>query len=151
MTLWGVHYTATSCARLLPRCSTTLLKLRCIRDYDHRRTSAQYACGPEYGKTERLRLSPTAIVGHLQAANARVQAGTFSENDREVRVEAGNLFNRREDLEAVVVSVVRGHPIYLRDVAETIADGASEPANYVVFGTTNAGSAAQVGARQYRP
>ena len=77
--------------------------------------------------TEKLNaygLSPMAIAGHLQAANASVQAGTFAENNQEVRVDAGNLFTRREDLEAVVVGVVRGHPVYLRDVAEKIVDGA---------------------------
>ena len=37
-------------------------------------------------------LSPMAIVGHLQAANATVQAGNFAENNQEVRVDAGNLF-----------------------------------------------------------
>ena len=87
-------------------------------------------------------LSPMAIVGHLQAANASVQAGSFAENNQEIRVDAGNLFTSREDLEAVVVGVVRGHPVYLRDVAEKIVDGAAEPANYVVYGTTNAGASA---------
>jgi len=95
--------------------------------------------------TEKLNaygLSPMAIAGHLQAANASVQAGTFAENNQAVRVDAGNLFARREDLEAVVVGVVRGHPVYLRDVAERIVDGAAEPANYVVFGTTNSSASA---------
>jgi len=84
-------------------------------------------------------LSPMAIVGHLQAANASAQAGSFAENNQEVRVDAGNLFTNREDLEAVVVGVVRGHPVYLRDVAEKIVDGAAEPANYVVYGTAERG------------
>src|ERR1035437_3924065 len=75
-----------------------------------------------------------------------VQAGNFAENNQEIRVDAGNLFTSREDLEAVVVGVVHGHPVYLRDVAEKIIDGAAEPANYVVYGTTNAGASA---ARQY--
>ncbi|MGO9336996.1 MAG: efflux RND transporter permease subunit [Terracidiphilus sp.] len=94
-------------------------------------------------------LSPMAIVEHLQAANASVQAGNFSDNNQEVRVDAGNLFTRREDLEGVVVGVVRGHPVYLRDVADKIVDGAAEPSDYVVYGTTNAGAAASQGARQY--
>ena len=91
-------------------------------------------------------LSPIAIVGHLQAANASVQAGNFSDDNQEIRVDAGNLFTRREDLEAVVVGVVRGHPVYLRDVADKIVDGAAEPADYVVYGTTNA---SRNEARQY--
>ena len=91
-------------------------------------------------------LSPMAIAGHLQSASASLQAGSFAENNQEVRVDAGTLFTSREDLEAVVVGVVRGHPVYLRDVAEKIVDGAAEPANYVVYGTANSGASA---ARQY--
>ncbi len=87
-------------------------------------------------------ISPMTIVGHLQAANATVQAGVFAENNQEVRVDAGNLFNRREDLETVVVGLVHGHPVYLRDVAEKIVDGAASPANYVVYGTANSGGSA---------
>ncbi len=37
-------------------------------------------------------LSPLAVVGKLQAANASLQAGSFAEDNREVRVDAGNLF-----------------------------------------------------------
>jgi multidrug efflux pump subunit AcrB len=93
-------------------------------------------------------ISPAAIVAHLQAANASVQAGTFADNNQEIRVEAGNIFSRREDLETVVVGVDHGRPVYLRDVAEQIVDGPAEPANYVLFGTTNRASA-QSAPRQY--
>ena len=87
-------------------------------------------------------LSPFAIVGHLQAANASVQAGSFAENNKEIRVDAGNLFTRREDLESVVVGVVGGRPVYLRDVAEKIVDGPADPTDYVAYGTTNSGASA---------
>ena len=94
-------------------------------------------------------LSPAAIVGRLQAANATVQAGSFAQNNREVRVDAGNLFADRKDLESVVVAADHGRPVYLRDVADQIVDGPSEPANYVLFGTTKAGAAAGHAAQQY--
>jgi multidrug efflux pump subunit AcrB len=99
--------------------------------------------------TEKLNaygISPATIVGHLQAANATVQAGSFAENNQEVRVDAGNLFSSRDELEAVVVGVVRGHPVYLRDVAEKVVDGPADPTSYVAYGTT---SAANSVARQY--
>jgi multidrug efflux pump subunit AcrB len=83
-------------------------------------------------------LSPLAIVGHLQAANASVQAGSFAQDNREIRVDAGNLFTSKQDLESVVVAVDHGRPVYLRDVADQIIDGPSDPANYVLFGTTEA-------------
>ena len=82
-------------------------------------------------------LSPLVIVGHLQAANASVQAGSLTQNNQQIRVDAGNLFTKREDLEAVVVGVVRGHPVYLRDVADKIVDGPADPSEYVVFGNAN--------------
>ncbi len=94
-------------------------------------------------------LSPMAIVGHLQAANASVQAGSFAENNSEIRVDAGNLFTRREDLESVVVSVDHGRPVYLRDVADKIVDGPADPTNYVLFGTSNADSLSHQAPQQY--
>ena len=94
-------------------------------------------------------LSPMAVVGHLQTANASLQAGSFSENNREVRVDAGNLFTSRSDLESVVVTVNQGRPVYLRDVADQILDGPSEPANYVLFGTTVASAGANRAPQQY--
>ena len=94
-------------------------------------------------------LSPLAIAGHLQAANASVQAGSFAENNSEIRVDAGNLFTRREDLEAVVVAVDHGRPVYLRDVAEQIIDGPADPTSYVLFGTTRNSTSAHPSPQQY--
>jgi multidrug efflux pump subunit AcrB len=150
MTLWGEHYNGyqlraiademqhniekigdvseTSIIGGLPRTMRVVLSTEKLNAYD---------------------LSPMAIVGHLQAANASVQAGNFSENNQEVRVDAGNIFTQREDLEAVVVGVVHGRPVYLRDVADKIVDGPAEPSDYVVYGTTKAGAAAHQGMGQY--
>jgi multidrug efflux pump subunit AcrB len=93
-------------------------------------------------------LSPLAIAGHLQAANAALQTGSFSENNQEIRVDAGNLFASRADLESVVVGVQQGRPVYLRDVAEQIVDGPSEPSNYVLFGTTKSSASANSAPQQ---
>ena len=100
-------------------------------------------------KLDAYGLSPMAIVGRLQGANAGLQAGSFSENNREIRVDAGNLFRSKMDLESVVVAVDHGRAIYLRDVADQIIDGASEPSDYVVFGTTGRDSTARHGPNQY--
>jgi multidrug efflux pump subunit AcrB len=97
-------------------------------------------------KLDAYAISPATIAAHLQAANATLQAGSFAENNEEVRVDAGNLFASRDDLEAVVVGIVRGHPVYLRDVAEEIIDGPAEPTSYVEYGTTGAATS---GARHY--
>ena len=94
-------------------------------------------------------LSPMTIVGRLQAANAGLQAGSFAENNTEIRVDAGNLFTSSKDLESVVVSVDKGRPVLLGDVAEKIVDGPSDPTNYVVFGTTGASAGAGQAPAQY--
>jgi multidrug efflux pump subunit AcrB len=86
------------------------------------------------------------VIASLQAANARVEAGQFASANQEFRVNAGNLFERKEDLERVVVDVNAGRPVYLRDVAEEIVDGPAEPTDYVLMGTAAGGaSAAPVG------
>ena len=80
-------------------------------------------------------LTPTATLRALQAANARVQAGEFAASNGQIRLEAGNFFVRQADLENMIVGVDRGRPILLKDAADQIVDGPSEPASYVLFGT----------------
>jgi multidrug efflux pump subunit AcrB len=94
-------------------------------------------------------LSPLTVVGQLQAANSSLQAGSFAENNREVRVDAGNLFTSSKDLESVVMGMRGGRPIYLRDVADQIIDGPAEPENYVLFGTTQASASKDAAPQQY--
>ena len=94
-------------------------------------------------------LAAMTVVGRLQAANAGFQAGSFVDNNSEIRVDAGNLFTSRKDLESVVVAVNQGRAVYLRDVADQILDGPAEPANYVLFGNTAAGTTAHPAAAQY--
>ena len=150
MTLWGEHYNGYQLRAIADEMQHNIAQISDVSE------TAIIGGLPRTMRvvlsTEKLSaygLSPMAIVGHLQAANASVQAGSFSDNDHEVRVDAGNLFNSREDLEAVVVGVVRGHPVCLRDVADKIVDGAAEPSDYVVYGTTNASASAQQRLRQY--
>ena len=141
VTLWGAHYNAyqlraiadeirhnieqipdvseTSVIGGLPRTLRVVLSTQKLNAYS---------------------LSPMTIVDRLQAANASLQAGSFSENNSEIRVDAGNLFTGTEDLESVVVGVSQGRPVFLRDVAEKIVDGPAEPASYVLFGSAALGS-----------
>lgn len=150
LTLWGEHYDG--------------YKLRAIADEVHHNieqvsdVSESTVIGGlprtmrvmlSSAKLNAYGLSPSAIVGHLQAANASLQAGSFSDANREVRIDAGNLFTDRKDLESVVVAVDHGRPVYLRDVADQILDGPAEPANYVLFGTTNSSAIAGGAPQQY--
>ncbi|MGA8111003.1 MAG: efflux RND transporter permease subunit, partial [Acidobacteriaceae bacterium] len=89
--------------------------------------------------------SPGDVVGRLQAANARTEAGEFAAGNQQIRVEAGNLFRNTQDLEGVVLGVAGGKPVYVRDVADRVVDGPADPRSYVLFGTTEAHAAAPAG------
>jgi len=93
-------------------------------------------------------LTPGAIVGQLQSANSRGQAGSFARGNREFKVEAGTFFTRLEDLRQVVVGVHTGRPVYLRDVVETLEDGPAEPDTYVMFASARGGVSKATG-REY--
>ncbi|HUB50694.1 MAG TPA: efflux RND transporter permease subunit, partial [Terracidiphilus sp.] len=150
MTLWGEHYNGYQLRAIADEMQHNIAQISDVSEttiIGGLSRTMRVVLSTE--KLSAYGLSPMAIVGHLQAANASVQAGNFSNNDQEVRVDAGNLFNSREDLEAVVVGVVRGRPVYLRDLADKIVDGAAEASNYVVYGTTNAGATTQQGLHQY--
>src|SRR5205823_5911782 len=53
-------------------------------------------------------LTPASVVGQLQSANNRGQAGSFSRENREFQVEAGSFFISLQDLHQVVVGVHAG-------------------------------------------
>src|SRR5271157_2051598 len=88
-------------------------------------------------------MTPGAVVGQLQQANARGDAGNFSRDNQEFAVEAGRFLGTAADLQQIVVGVSHGKPVYLRDVASSITDGASEPEDYVLYAN---GAAAKTGA-----
>ncbi len=143
LTLWGEHYNGYQLRAIAAEIQHNVAQVSDVSEtmiIGGIPRAMRVILTPE--KLNAYGLSPMAIAGHLQAANASVQAGNFAQNNQEMRVDAGNLFTRHEDLEAVVVGVVRGHPVYLRDVAEKIVDGAADPADYVVFGSANSGAAA---------
>jgi len=150
LTLWGEHYDAAQLRALaseaqhqisqIPDVSESSLIGGLPRTLRVDLSSAKLAA---------YNLSPLLIVGQLQAANASVQAGSIAANNHEIRVEAGSCFTGKSDLESVVVGVKQGRPIYLRDVAEQVMDGPAEPANYVLYGTTQASTAKGIAPQQY--
>lgn len=78
-------------------------------------------------------IAPAAVVPMLQQSNQQVTAGTISSQNKEAIVETGNFFKNSEDVGKTVVGVFGGRPVFLKDIA-AIADGAEEPADYVMFG-----------------
>jgi multidrug efflux pump subunit AcrB len=151
LTLWGKNYDAYHLRRIAGELENSLKQLDDVSEttiiggqprqirvvLDMQRLAA-------YG------LTPAAVASQLQSANSRSEAGSFSRDNHEFKVEAGKFFTRPEDLQQVVVGVLSGRPVYLRDVVEKLEDGPAEPDSYVMFanarGSTKDGAGQTAGA-----
>jgi multidrug efflux pump subunit AcrB len=80
-----------------------------------------------------------ALSAALRAGAARLEAGTSVRDNREVRLEAGSSFRRREDVARVVVGVRGGRPLYVSDVARVV-DGPDEVQDAVLHSVGPAGA-----------
>ena len=65
----------------------------------------------------------------LALSNLLQEAGQWTFANESIVLESGDFIRNLEDLENLLVNVIDGMPVYLRDVA-TIADGPAEPENY---------------------
>lgn len=93
----------------------------------------QLAITLDSSRLRAFRLSATQIAGTLEKANFSVQSGTLFNNNQEYVVHTGDFLRNASEVEQVVVGVVDGKPVYLRDVA-VVKDGPEEPADYTFIG-----------------
>jgi multidrug efflux pump subunit AcrB len=149
LTLWGKNYDSYRLRRVAGELENSLKQL------DNVSETTIIGGQPRQVRvvldTQRLAgygFTPAAVVGQLQSANSRGQAGSFSRDNREFQVEAGKFFTRVEDLQQVVVGVHAGRPVYLRDVVEKLEDGPAEPDSYVMFANAR-GTAPHVSGEDY--
>lgn len=94
-------------------------------------------------RTIRVEMDPEALAGHrttpldldfaLSASNRRVEAGEFESLDRTIQVHSGDFVRSSGELRDLVVNVVDGVPVHLKDVAEVL-DGPDEAADYTWIG-----------------
>jgi multidrug efflux pump subunit AcrB len=96
-------------------------------------------------KLASYRLSPPGVAHALEVSNQRADAGSFSQANREVAVEAGSFLAGADDARRLVVGVFSGRPVFLGDVAE-VSEGPGEPSEYVFFGAGPAASRTAAGA-----
>jgi multidrug efflux pump subunit AcrB len=78
-------------------------------------------------------ITPLEISNALQAQNAELASGSFSQNNQSFLVRTQSFIRSADDAKGLVVAVANNQPVYLRDVA-TVMDGSEEPASYVFFG-----------------
>jgi multidrug efflux pump subunit AcrB len=140
LTLWGKNYDSYRLRRVAGELENSLKKLDDVSETAIIGGQSRHV--RVVLDTQRLaayRLTPGTVVGQLQSANTRGQAGSFARDNREFQVEAGLFFTRADDLQQVVVGVHSGRPVYLRDVVDKIEDGPAEPDDYVLFANAKGG------------
>jgi multidrug efflux pump subunit AcrB len=91
-----------------------------------------------------------ALTGALQAGSAHLDAGTSVRGGREVRLEAGPLFQSAASVLGLVAGVHAGRPVYVRDVARVL-DGPEEATTAVFFARGAGGATADARAGQEFP
>jgi multidrug efflux pump subunit AcrB len=79
------------------------------------------------------RTTPLEVAFALRVGNIQLQAGTIEQKNEAILVEAGAFFRGVEEIQNLVVNVVDGIPVYLKDVAEVI-DGPAEVSSYSWIG-----------------
>ncbi len=91
-----------------------------------------------------VRLDPSRLAAYgldveqvanlVSVANQASDSGSFPSRQGQIVIHTGGLLKNAEEVGRVVINVSKGHPVYLRDVAE-IEDGPADPGQYVFFGT----------------
>ena len=149
-TLWSAQYSGYELRRVAQELCDEIKK-----DKDVSETSViggqkrQVRISLDPFRLRAYRVSAQQIIGSLQKANFMLPSGAFSSNNREYLVETGSFLKDTGDVGALVVSVMNGRPVYLRDVA-ALSDGPEEPAHYVFMGLGPAASAKGVNSRYER-
>jgi len=91
---------------------------------------------PDMEKMAGLGMSFADVERCLAATDVSVTAGSYSRFNQERTVTSDSFVSSARDMEALIVGVYQGRPVYLRDVAN-ITDGPSEAIDYSRIGFSN--------------
>ncbi|MCL6482093.1 MAG: efflux RND transporter permease subunit, partial [Firmicutes bacterium] len=141
LTLWGAGYDHFQLRRIAAELDQHVKQVEDVSETNligGLRRQLRVTLDPQ--RLAAFRLSPGAIVQALQVSNQRSAAGSFSQGNQEMVVEAGRFLRDVEEARRLVVGVMDGRPVYLRDVAR-VEDGPEEPRDYVLFGQGGAAPA----------
>jgi multidrug efflux pump subunit AcrB len=73
--------------------------------------------------------APMEVDWAIRISNKLLPAGDIQVRDKDIVVQAGDFIRSAEELRNLVINVVDGVPVYLRDVARVL-DGPAEPSSY---------------------
>ena len=133
-TLWSPHYGGYELRRVAQEICEEIKKDKDVSEtalIGGQKRQVRISLDPS--RLRAYSVSAQQIIGSLQKANFILPSGAFSSGNKEYLVETGAFLKDAGDVGALVVSVIGGRPVYLRDVA-ALTDGPEEPANYVFMG-----------------
>jgi multidrug efflux pump subunit AcrB len=100
------------------------------------------------------RTTAADIVSALQVSNVLLEAGDLTLFNESIVLEGGDVLRAPDALQSLVINVIDGAPVYLRDVARLV-DGPAEPESYTWIDfadqheSSSGGAAPEQGSRQY--
>ncbi len=133
LTLWGEGYDGFELRRIAAELDQAVKQVDDVSEttlIGGQRRQLRVTLDPQ--RLAAYRIGPGLIARALQVSNQRGAAGSFSQANQEIAVEAGRFVASVEDARRITVGVSGGRPVYLGDVAE-VEDGPEEPASYVFF------------------
>jgi multidrug efflux pump subunit AcrB len=133
LTLWGEGYDGFKLRRIAAELDQAVKQVDDVSEttlIGGQRRQLRVTLDPQ--RLAAYRIGPGVIARALQVSNQRGAAGSFSQANQEIAVEAGRFVASVEDARRITVGVSAGRPVYLGDVAE-VEDGPEEPASYVFF------------------
>ncbi len=134
LTLWGKSYDWYSLRRIAATVENEIKKINNVADVflvGGRPREIRVILDP--AKMAAYRISPLYVAQVIKSANAQEVSGNLTQSNKVYQIRTGEFLKSKEDVENILISVVDGKPVYLRDVA-TVVDGPSEIKDYVLMG-----------------
>jgi multidrug efflux pump subunit AcrB len=134
LTLWGKSYDWYSLRRIASTVENEIKKVSNVADVflvGGRPREIRVILDP--ARMSAYSISPLYIAKVIKSANAQEVSGNILQAGKVYQIRTGEFLKSKEDVENLLVNVVNGKPVYLKDVA-TVVDGPSEIKDYVLMG-----------------
>ncbi len=134
LTLWGKNYDWYDLRRMAGTLENEIKKIQNVADVflvGGRPRQIKVVLDPQ--RLSAYRISPMHIVQLIQSANSQSLSGKLTQGSQEFLVRTGEFLKSKSDVENIVVGVIGGRAVYLKDVAR-VEDGPSDIRDYVLMG-----------------
>jgi len=133
LTFWGKHYDSYQLRQLVARVND---EVKTVKDVSETTIiggrQRQIRVTLDATRLSAYNLTPGQIQQAIAASNRDLPAGALEQDNKAIRLEAGQFLGSAEEVRRIVAAVSNGQPVFLEDVA-TVEDGPEEPNNYVGF------------------